>query len=354
MIRRIALLCVVLALPAFGQTTVNGAGATFPNPMYQKWFSEYHKAHPDIQFNYQSIGSGGGIRQVLAQTVDFGASDGPMTDEQLSQAKTKILHIPTVLGAVVPAYNVPGVSAELKFTPEALAGIFLGKITTWNDPAIAKANPGVNLPNQTIIVVHRSDGSGTTYIFTDYLSKVSSEWENGPGKGTSVKWPVGLGGKGNEGVAGMIRQMQGGIGYIELIYAVQNKIDYGSVKNASGTFVKASLESVTAAAASVKSMPADFRVSITNAPGQGRLSHLQLYLAADSGKVQGSGQGQDPCRFPDLDGRRRPENDRRTDLRALAGQCSGKGERRHQVSAVGASAAKQERFNRGRVLKPVP
>ena len=268
MIRRIALLCLALALPAFGQTTLNGAGATFPNPMYQKWFSEYHKAHPDIQFNYQSIGSGGGIRQVLAQTVDFGASDGPMTDEQLSQAKTKILHIPTVLGAVVPAYNVPGVSSELKFTPEALAGIFLGKITTWSDPAIAKANPGVSLPNQTIIVIHRSDGSGTTYIFTDYLSKINSEWQNGPGKGTSVKWPVGLGGKGNEGVAGMIRQMQGGIGYIELIYAVQNKIDYGSVKNSSGAFVKASLDSVTAAAASAKSMPADFRVSITNAPGK--------------------------------------------------------------------------------------
>jgi phosphate transport system substrate-binding protein len=269
-IRRIVLMCVAvaLALPALGQTTVNGAGATFPNPMYQKWFSEYHKAHPDIQFNYQSIGSGGGIRQVLAQTVDFGASDGPMTDEQLAQAKTKILHIPTVLGAVVPAYNVPGVSTELKFTPEALAGIFLGKVTTWNDPTIAKANPGVNLPNQPIIVIHRSDGSGTTYIFTDYLSKVSSEWQNGPGKGTSVKWPVGLGGKGNEGVAGLIRQMQGGIGYIELIYAVQNKIDYGSVKNASGTFVKASLDSVTAAAASAKSMPADFRVSITNAPGK--------------------------------------------------------------------------------------
>jgi phosphate transport system substrate-binding protein len=269
-IRRIVLMCVAvaLALPALGQTTVNGAGATFPNPMYQKWFSEYHKAHPDIQFNYQSIGSGGGIRQVLAQTVDFGASDGPMTDEQLAQAKTKILHIPTVLGAVVPAYNVPGVSTELKFTPEALAGIFLGKVTTWNDPAIAKANPGVNLPSQPIIVIHRSDGSGTTYIFTDYLSKVSSDWQNGPGKGTSVKWPVGLGGKGNEGVAGLIRQMQGGIGYIELIYAVQNKIDYGSVKNASGTFVKASLDSVTAAAASAKSMPADFRVSITNAPGK--------------------------------------------------------------------------------------
>lgn len=272
MIRRIALLCivlgVVLATPAFGQTTLNGAGATFPNPMYQKWFSEYHKAHPEIQFNYQSIGSGGGIRQVLAQTVDFGASDGPMTDQQLAEAKTKILHIPTVLGAVVPAYNIPGVNTELNFTPEALAGIFLGKITSWNDPAIAKANPGVNLPNQTIIVVHRSDGSGTTYIFTDYLSKVSSEWADGPGKGTSVKWPVGLGGKGNEGVAGMIRQMQGGIGYIELIYAVQNKIDYGLVKNAAGTFIKASLESVTAAAASAKSMPADFRVSITNPPGK--------------------------------------------------------------------------------------
>ena len=268
MIRRIVFLCVALALPALGQTTLNGAGATFPYPMYSKWFSEYHKAHPDIQFNYQSIGSGGGIRQVLAQTVDFGASDGPMTDEQLSQAKTKILHIPTVLGAVVPAYNVPGVTGELKFTPEALAGIFLGKITSWNDPAIAKANPGVNLPNQIIIVVHRSDGSGTTYIFTDYLSKVSSEWQNGPGKGTSVKWPVGLGGKGNEGVAGMIRQMQGGIGYIELIYAVQNNITYGSVRNAAGSFVKATLESVTAAAASAKNMPPDFRVSITNAPGK--------------------------------------------------------------------------------------
>ncbi len=335
MIRRIVLLCLALALPAFGQTTLNGAGATFPNPMYQKWFSEYHKAHPDIQFNYQSIGSGGGIRQVLAQTVDFGASDGPMTDEQLSQAKTKILHIPTVLGAVVPAYNVPGVTSELKFTPEALAGIFLGKITTWNDPAIAKANPGVNLPNQTIIVIHRSDGSGTTYIFTDYLSKVSSEWQNGPGKGTSVKWPVGLGGKGNEGVAGMIRQMQGGIGYIELIYAVQNKIDYGSVKNASGAFVKASLDSVTAAAASAKSMPADFRVSITNAPGKDAYPDLQLHLAADSGKIQGSWQGQNPRRLPYLDGRRWPENDRRSDLRAFAGECGGQGEGRDQASAVG-------------------
>lgn len=270
MIRRIALLlsCLAVALPLLGQTTLNGAGATFPYPMYSKWFSEYNKLHSDVQINYQSIGSGGGIRQVLNGTVDFGASDGPMTDEQLSQAKTKILHIPTVLGAVVPAYNVPGVTGEIKFTPEVLANIFLGKITNWNDPAIAKANPGVNFPNQSIIVIHRSDGSGTTYIFTDYLSKVSSEWANSVKKGTTVSWPLGLGGKGNEGVAGQIRQLQGSIGYIELIYAVQNNIPYGSVKNAAGTFVKASLDGVTEAAASAKSMPADFRVSITNAPGK--------------------------------------------------------------------------------------
>ncbi len=268
MIRRIALLCLALSVPAVAQTTLNGAGATFPYPMYSKWFSEYHKAHPEVEINYQSIGSGGGIRQVLAGTVDFGASDGPMTDEQLAQAKTKILHVPTVLGADVPAYNIPGVTGELKFTQEALAGIFLGKITNWNDKAIASANPGVKLPGDQIIVIHRSDGSGTTYIWTDYLSKISPEWQSQAGKGTSVKWPVGLGGKGNEGVAGMIRQMQGSIGYIELIYAIQNKIPYGIVKNAAGEFVKASLDSVTAAAASVKSMPADFRVSITNAPGK--------------------------------------------------------------------------------------
>jgi phosphate transport system substrate-binding protein len=236
--------------------------------MYSKWFSEYHNAHPDIQFNYQSIGSGGGIRQVLAGTVDFGATDGPMSNEQLSQSKVKILHVPTVLGAVVPAYNVPGITGEVKFTPDALAGIFLGKITNWNDKAIAGANPDIKFPDQPIIVVHRSDGSGTTYIWTDYLSKISPEWASGPGKGTSVKWPVGLGGKGNEGVAGVVRQMSGALGYVELIYAVQNKIPYGVVKNASGNFVKASLESVTAAAASVKNMPADFRVSITNAPGK--------------------------------------------------------------------------------------
>jgi len=267
-LRKLALLCLALAVPAVGQTTLNGAGATFPYPMYSKWFSAYNKIHPDIQINYQSIGSGGGIRQVLAQTVDFGASDGPMTDEQLSQAKVKILHIPTVLGADVPAYNLTGVNQELKFTPQVLAGIFLGKITSWNDPLLVKANPGVNLPNQNIVVIHRSDGSGTTYIWTDYLSKISQEWQSGPGKGASVKWPVGLGAKGNEGVSGMIRQMDGAIGYIELIYAVQNKIPYGAVENAAKTFVKAGLESVTAAAASVPQMPADYRVSITNAPGK--------------------------------------------------------------------------------------
>lgn len=270
MIRRIVLPFAVLALslPAFCQTTLNGAGATFPYPMYSKWFSDYNKLHPDVQINYQSIGSGGGIRQVLNGTVDFGATDGPMSDDQLKDAKFKILHIPTVLGAAVPAYNVPGVSGEIKFTPEVLANIFLGKITNWNDPAIAKSNPGVNFPNQSIIVVHRSDGSGTTYIWTDYLSKVSPEWQSSVGKGTSVKWPVGLGGKGSEGVAGQIRQLPGSIGYVELIYAAQNNISYGSVQNSSGNFEKASLAGVTEAAASVKTVPADFRISITNPPGK--------------------------------------------------------------------------------------
>jgi phosphate transport system substrate-binding protein len=267
--RRIALLlCLALALPAFGQLTVNGAGATFPYPIYSKWFSEYHKAHPDVQINYQSIGSGGGIRQVLAGTVDFGASDGPMTDEQLSQAKVKLLHIPTVLGAVVPAYNVSGLSGEVRFSPQTIANICLGKITNWNDKAIAADNPDVKLPDRSIILVHRSDGSGTNYIFTDYLSKVSPEWKEKVGKGTSVKWPVGLGAKGNEGVAGMIRQMDGSFGYVELIYALQNNIRYAAVKNSAGAWVKGSLEGATQAAATVKEMPADFRVSITNAPGK--------------------------------------------------------------------------------------
>jgi len=264
--------CGILALPAFGQTTLNGAGATFPAPIYSKWFSEYHNLHSNIQVNYQPIGSGGGIRQVTEATVDFGASDMPMTDEQLKEAeaklKTKVLNLPTVLGAVVPAYNIPGVTDEVKFTPDVLAGIFLGKISNWNDPAISKDNPGVKFPNQDIIVVHRSDGSGTTFIWTDYLSKVSSDWKSQVGANTSVKWPKGLGGKGNEGVAGSIRQLAGSIGYVELIYAVQNHITYGSVRNSSGVFLKASLEGVTAAAASAPKMPADFRVSITNSPGK--------------------------------------------------------------------------------------
>ena len=262
------LFCIfTLSAGVMAQTTLNGAGASFPNPIYQKWFSEYHNLHPDVQVNYQSVGSGAGIRQVQAGTVDFGASDGPMTDEQIASSKVKVLHVPTVLGAVVPAYNIPGVSQEVKFTGEILAGIFLGKITNWSDGTIAKANPDIKFPNQNITVVHRSDGSGTSYIFTDYLSKVSSDWANTTGKGTSVKWPVGVGGKGNEGVAGTIRTLPGAVGYIELIYALQNKINYGSVKNASGQFIKASLESTTAAASGVK-MPADFRVSITNPPGK--------------------------------------------------------------------------------------
>ena len=251
----------------WGQS-LNGAGATFPYPIYSKWFSEYAKSHQGVQINYQSIGSGGGIRQVLAGTVDFGASDGPMSDEQLKQAKIPIFHIPTVLGAVVIAYNAPGVQGDLKFSPDTVANICLGKITAWNDPAIAKDNPGAKLSGAPIVLVHRSDGSGTNYIFTDYLSKISGEWKDRVGKGTSVKWPIGLGAKGNEGVAGMIRQMDGAFGYVELIYAIQNKMPFASLKNSSGEFIKASLESTTAAAASVKNMPSDFRVSITNAPGK--------------------------------------------------------------------------------------
>jgi phosphate transport system substrate-binding protein len=261
-------LCVLLPVAALGQTKLNGAGATFPYPMYSKWFSEYHKLHSDIEINYQSIGSGGGIRQVSEGTVEFGASDVPMNDEQLKAAKSKILNIPTVLGAVVPVYSVPGVSADLKFTPDVLAGIFLGRITKWNDKAIAGANPGVNFPDKDIVVIHRSDGSGTTFIWTDYLSKVSADWKSQVGSGTAVKWPLGLGGKGNEQVAAYVRQMPGAIGYVELIYALQTKIPFGSVRNVAGNFVKGSLDSVTAAAASAPKMPADFRISITNAPGK--------------------------------------------------------------------------------------
>ena len=247
---------------------INGAGATFPYPIYSRWFSEYSKADPNVHINYQSIGSGGGIRQVSEGTVDFGATDGPMSDQQIQAAKVKTMHIPTVLGAVVPVYNIPGVSAKLNFSPAVIAGIYLGEITKWNDPRIAKDNPGVNLPGDSILPVYRSDGSGTTYIFTDFLSKVSPEWASKVGKNTSVKWPTGIGQKGNEGVAGMVRQSPHSFGYVELIYAAQNKMPFGAVRNASGKFVTASTEGVTeAAAAAAKTMPADFRVSITNAPG---------------------------------------------------------------------------------------
>jgi phosphate transport system substrate-binding protein len=262
------LLCVATFAAAAGQVLLNAAGATFPYPIYSKWFDLYHTSHSNVQINYQSIGSGGGIRQLLDKTVDFGASDGPMNDDQLKQASVPILHFPTVLGADVPTYNVPGVQGDLNFTPEALSGIFLGKVSKWNDPAIASVNPGVKLPGDDIIVVHRSDGSGTTYIWTDYLSKVSPAWVQKAGKGTSVNWPVGLGGKGNEGVSSLIEQTPGSMGYVELIYAVQNHMSYGKVKNAAGVFVKADLASVSAAAAAVaKEMPDDFRVSITNPQG---------------------------------------------------------------------------------------
>lgn len=277
MMKRIAVTAALVGALATGmasaqQILINAAGATFPYPMYSKWFDAYHKKFPNLQFNYQSIGSGGGIKQVTEGTVDFGASDGPMNDMQIADFKGKrhfgVLHFPTVLGADVPVYNLAGVNTALNFTPEALAGIFMGKITKWNDPELMKANPGVTLPAKDIIVVHRSDGSGTTYIWTDYLSKVSKEWETKVGRGTSVNWPVGLGGKGNEGVSGQVQQTPNSIGYVELIYAVQNKMKTGKVKNLAGTFVEASLAGVTAAAASSKEMPEDFRVSITNAPGK--------------------------------------------------------------------------------------
>jgi phosphate transport system substrate-binding protein len=247
---------------------LNGAGATFPYPIYSKWFSEFSAQHSGVEINYQSIGSGGGIRQVTAGTVDFGASDVPMTDAQLKDSKVKIVSIPAVLGAVVPIYNLPGVNTELKFSPDVLADIYLGKITSWNDGRIAKDNPGVKLPAAKINVVHRSEGSGTTFIFTDYLSKVSPEWKSSVGSNSAVPWPIGIGAKGNEAVAGMVRQLPGTIGYVELIYALQNKIQFGYIKNAAGNWVKGSIDGVTEAAASVKNMPADYRVSITNAPGK--------------------------------------------------------------------------------------
>jgi phosphate transport system substrate-binding protein len=278
MLRRFSALFVValatsVSLYSQGNLLINGAGATFPNPIYSKWFDDYHKANANIQINYQPVGSGAGIKQVTEGTVDFGGSDGPMNDEQMKAYQDKhgspILHFPTVLGAAVPTYNIPGVSQTLNFTPEALAGIFLGRVTKWNDPLIASANKGVNLPAKDIVVVHRSDGSGTTYIWTDYLSKVSDDWKNKVGKGTSINWPVGLGGKGSEGVTGLVKQTPNSMAYVELTYAAQNNIPFGAVKNSAGSFVKADLASVTAAAAnSSKDMPADFRVSITNGPGK--------------------------------------------------------------------------------------
>lgn len=244
---------------------VTGAGATFPGPIYSKWFTQYSAAHPGVEINYQQIGSGGGIQQVTSGIVDFGASDMPMTDQALAASKVKLIHIPTVLGAVVPIFNVPGVN-DLRFSPDVLADIYLAKITTWNDPRIAKDNPGVKLPGDKIIIVHRSDGSGTTFIWTDYLSKVSNDWKNGPGSGTAVNWPTGVGGSHNEGVASQVRQFPGAIGYVELIYALQNHINYGAVRNKAGNWVKGTIEGVTDAAATAN-MPADYRVSITNAPG---------------------------------------------------------------------------------------
>jgi len=262
--------CALVAGAAAQTMRINGAGATFPYPIYSKWFAEYNKLHADVQINYQSIGSGGGIQQVTKQTVFFGATDGPMTPEQLQAAPGKILHFPTVLGAVVPVYNLPGLTADLKFSGPVLADIFLGKITKWNDPAIAKLNAGVTLPATDITVAHRADGSGTTYIWVDYLAKTSPEWKTKVGVATSVNWPTGVGGRGNEGVAGLVRQTPGALGYVELIYALQTKIAYGAVQNAAGEFLKASVPAVTAAAAAAAAqMPADFRVSITNAPGKG-------------------------------------------------------------------------------------
>ena len=303
--------------------SITGAGATFPYPIYSKWFDTYHKLHPDIEINYQSIGSGGGIRQVTEGTVDFGATDGPMDDKHLKGFSDKrgcnILHFPTVLGGVVPIYNIPGVKGEIKFTPEALVGIYLGTITKWNDPVIAKDNADLKLPANDIVVVHRSDGSGTTYIWVDFLSKVSKDWKEKVGVGTSVKWPVGLGGKGNEGVSGLVKQTPNSIGYVELIYALQNKMSYGSVKNTAGKFVKANLKSVTAAAAgAAKNMPEDFRVSITNPPGEDvyPIASFTWLLVPD--QIKDEAKRKAIVGFLQLDAGRRPEDDRGPPLRPAA------------------------------------
>lgn len=265
-----ALAVTAIAGQASAETLINGAGATFPYPLYSKWFSEYAKIDPSVKFNYQSIGSGGGIKQITAQTVDFGASDKFLTDADLAKAPGKLLHIPTVMGAVVVTYNIPGIGKGLKLTPDVLTDIYFGKITKWNDPRIASVNKGINLPNSPIVVVHRSDGSGTTAIFTDYLSSVSADWKSKVGMGASVNWPVGLGGKGNEGVAGQVKNIKNSIGYVELAYAHENKLPYASMKNSSGSFVEPSIKSTSAAAAgAAKNMPADFRISLVNQPGKG-------------------------------------------------------------------------------------
>jgi phosphate transport system substrate-binding protein len=291
------LVCAFVLNACSGSTSsevrLQGAGATFPNPIYQKWFSSYNQSHPNLKFDYQSIGSGGGIKQISERTVDFGGSDAPMKDDDLKAAKGEILHIPTVLGADVITYNLPGVGADLKLTPEAIAGIFLGNIKRWNDPQIASTNTGVNLPASEIIVVHRSDGSGTTFVFTDYLSKVSAEWKEKVGVGGSVNWPAGLGAKGNEGVTGQVKQTPNSIGYVELIYAEQNKLPYAAVKNSAGEFVRPALDSITAAAAGVAAqMPDDLRVSITNASGAGAypIASFTYLLVYKEQQDQGKGK----------------------------------------------------------------
>jgi len=265
----LATLSVVCIASAADPLTINGAGATFPYPLYSKWFYEYSNANPGVRFNYQSIGSGGGIKQIIAGTVNFGATDAPMTDEEMKKTPGPILHIPTALGAVVPVYNLAGVESGLKLTPDVLAGIYLGRITRWNDPKIAELNKTVTMPNADIVVAHRSDGSGTTDIFTNYLTTVNTEWRAKVGRGKAVNWPVGIGGKGNEGVAGVVKQTPGAIGYVELAYAKQNRMKVASLRNRDGNFVAPTLEATSAAAdGAVKSMPADFRVSLVDAPGK--------------------------------------------------------------------------------------
>lgn len=296
-IAMLLLVCAFVLNACSGSTSsevrLQGAGATFPNPIYQKWFSSYNQSHPNLKFDYQSIGSGGGIKQISERTVDFGGSDAPMKDDDLKAAKGEILHIPTVLGADVITYNLPGVGADLKLTPEAIAGIFLGNIKRWNDPQIASTNTGVNLPASEIVVVHRSDGSGTTFVFTDYLSKVSAEWKEKVGVGGSVNWPAGLGAKGNEGVTGQVKQTPNSIGYVELIYAEQNKLPYAAVKNSAGEFVRPALDSITAAAAGVAAqMPDDLRVSITNASSAGAypIASFTYLLVYKEQQDQGKGK----------------------------------------------------------------